>query len=180
MGESRRVKSEWARQHEREDLAGEHRWGDAFQLAMFLLFLIVWGGDSFLLKLTTGLADQVPLFLRIGMGGVLMALAWILAVRGLRVIFGEERTVPVVIQEGVFGRVRHPIYLGAVLLYLGLLVTTLSLAAAGVWIAAILMYHLLSRHEEERMAAKFGEAYESYRRRVPMWLPRMGRSHHTP
>jgi protein-S-isoprenylcysteine O-methyltransferase Ste14 len=73
--------------------------------------------------------------------------------------------------------VRHPVYLAEILLYLGLLVGNMSLAALGVWIGAVIFLHRISRYEENLLLARFGEEYRQYMTRVPMWLPRIGRRH---
>lgn len=50
---------------------------------------------------------------------------------------------------------------------------SISLAAAVVWVIAILFLHYISRHEERLLLARFGEDYEQYMREVPMWVPRL-------
>ena len=106
------------------------------------------------------------------MGVFLLILAGYLAVMGLSVAFGKKRESSGVIRVSVFSVVRHPIYLSEILLYLGLLLLNLSLAAAFVWIVAILFLHYISRYEERLLLARFGEEYEQYMREVPMWIPR--------
>ncbi|MBW2312123.1 MAG: SDR family NAD(P)-dependent oxidoreductase [Deltaproteobacteria bacterium] len=91
---------------------------------------------------------------------------------GLRIIFGKVRKGPSVIRKGVFGVVRHPIYLSEVLLYLGLFLLTMSLAAGVAWIAASVFLYYLSWHEERLLLERFGEAYASYMGDVGMWIPR--------
>ena len=44
---------------DREDLAGEHKAGDAGQLIFLFVFLIVWVLDSFVLKYSTFLVQDV-------------------------------------------------------------------------------------------------------------------------
>lgn len=46
-----------------------------------------------------------------------------------------------------------------------------ALLAAGLVVAHLLLKYM----EEPRLVARFGEAYEEYRRRVPMWVPRLRR-----
>lgn len=156
----------------RDDLTGEHALGDAGQLALALAFAATWIADTFFLRTTTLLNRQVPLGIRIPLGVVLMVLSGYLAREGLSIVFGEEREEPGVIRKGVFGVVRHPIYLAEVLLYLGLLMLSLSLAAAVVWAIAIAFLHIISRYEEKLLLARFGQAYQAYMREVPMWIPR--------
>jgi protein-S-isoprenylcysteine O-methyltransferase Ste14 len=73
----------------------------------------------------------------------------------------------------VFNYVRHPIYLGEILFYLGLLMLSMSLAAFLVWLMTIGFLHYISRHEERLLLARFGTDYEQYMRAVPMWIPQL-------
>jgi protein-S-isoprenylcysteine O-methyltransferase Ste14 len=91
----------------------------------------------------------------------------------LSIVFGEIREDSTVIRKGVFNWVRHPIYLSEILLYLGMLLISISLAAGVVWLMAIAFLHYISRHEEKLLLARFGEAYEQYMQEVPMWIPRL-------
>jgi protein-S-isoprenylcysteine O-methyltransferase Ste14 len=93
----------------------------------------------------------------------------------LRIVFGEVRQTPSVIRKGVFGVVRHPIYLSEVLLYLGLFLLNMSLAAAAILLGAAAFLYYLSRYEERLLLKRFGDDYRSYARDVGMWLPRLGR-----
>lgn len=161
------------RHADREDLAGEHRIGDMGQLIFLLIFLGVWITDTFFLKFSIILVNPISLIIRLPPGiGILVIAGW-LARSGLRVVFGEVRQEPGVIRDGVFSIVRHPIYLGAILVYLGLLVFSFSIAAALIWFLIIGFYTFLCRHEEKLLTAKFGEAYTTYMREVPMLLPRL-------
>jgi len=63
-----------ANRHGRDDLVGEHPWGDAGQLLLAALFFVIWIGDQ-LLGYTTFLNDVVPLFVRIPVGTLLLILA---------------------------------------------------------------------------------------------------------
>jgi protein-S-isoprenylcysteine O-methyltransferase Ste14 len=114
----------------------------------------------------------VSLGIRIPLGVILVAISGYLAREGLSIVFGEEREEPGVIRKGVFSVVRHPIYLSEILLYLGLLMLSLSLAAAVVWAVGVVFFHIISRYEEKLLLARFGEAYQTYMREVPMWIPR--------
>ncbi|MFC1968740.1 methyltransferase family protein, partial [Chloroflexota bacterium] len=118
--------------------------------------------------------EYVPLGVRVSTGIVLFLLSGYLALTGLSVVFGEERQKPGVIWKSVFSFVRHPIYLGEILLYLGLLILSISRAAA-VWFTAIGFLHYISRYEEKLLLACFGKDYEQYIREVPMWVPRLRR-----
>jgi protein-S-isoprenylcysteine O-methyltransferase Ste14 len=161
-------------QQQRDDLTGEHALGDAGQLILACLFAATWILDTFFLKYTTFLNDYAPLVIRIPCGVITLVLAGYLARTSLSIVFGERREVPAVITKSVFKYVRHPMYLSEILLYLGLLMFSMSLAAAVVWLVAILFLHYISRREEKLLLARFGEDYERYMQQVPMWLPRLG------
>ena len=166
-----------ARKHShRDDLAGEHRVGDAGQAIIACLFFVVWIGDTLLLKSTTLLNDYVPLIVRIPLGIILIGLAGYLARKGLSIVFGETRETPGVIRKGVFNVVRHPIYLSEIVLYFGFILLSLSIASMVVWIMAFLFLHFISRFEEKLLLDRFGEEYEQYMREVPMWIPRLRNS----
>jgi protein-S-isoprenylcysteine O-methyltransferase Ste14 len=113
--------------------------------------------------------------LTIPLGIIVLLIAGYFARNSLRIVFGEERETPGVIRKGMFGRVRHPIYLGALLLYLGLLLLRFSFAAIIIWLVIIAFYHLIARYEEQLLLKKFDKDYANYMREVPMWIPRMRR-----
>jgi protein-S-isoprenylcysteine O-methyltransferase Ste14 len=160
-------------QQKRDDLTGEHSGGDAGQVILACLFAATWITDTFFCKYTTFLNHYVPLGARIPFGVVLLVLSGYLAERGLSIVYGEEREKPGVIRMSVFGVVRHPVYLSEILLYLGLLMLSISLAAAVVLVIAIGFMYYISRYEERLLLARFGEDYEKYTREVPMWFPRL-------
>lgn len=77
-----------------------------------------------------------------------------------------------VITHGAFGFVRHPVYLGVFLSWLG------GALAFGSWLmAAVLVlyvipsYVLYARSEERMMLSVFGDDYDAYRRSTPMLVP---------
>ena len=159
----------------RDELTSEHILGDAGQLFFFCLFGVVWVGDTFFLKYTTFLNQYIPFIIRVVFGAIFLFLSGYLAQTGLAIVFGAGRRNTGVIRERVFSLVRHPIYLGEILLYLGLLMLSMSLAAAFVWLLTISFLHYISRHEERLLLARFGTDYEQYMRAVPMWIPQLKR-----
>jgi len=158
---------------ERDDLTGEHTVGDTGQMIIACLFTAIWISDTFFFKYTTFLNQYVPNRFRTPCGIILLVLSGYLAKTGLSIVFGEEREKPGVIRKGVFGVIRHPIYLSEILLYLGFLMLSISLAAAVMWIIAIVFLHSISRYEERLLLERFGKEYEQYMREVPMWIPRL-------
>jgi protein-S-isoprenylcysteine O-methyltransferase Ste14 len=157
----------------RQDLTGEHFIGDAGQIILAILFAVVWITDSFFFHYTTFLNEFLSQWLRLPPAFFFLILSGYLARTGLSMVFGEIREDSTVIRKGVFNWVRHPIYLSEILLYLGMLLISVSLAAGVVWLMAIAFLHYISRLEEKLLLARFGEAYEQYMQEVPMWIPRL-------
>ena len=159
------------RHDSREDLAGEHPLTDIGQLVLAVLFFGIWVADSVFLHWTTLGNAYVPVAVRLPIGIVLVALSGYMAWASHRIIFGERRQDPHVVRKGVFAVVRHPMYLSEILLYLGLLLFNMSLAACGVWLLVIAFLHYIARKEERLLLARFGEEYAQYMRDVAMWFP---------
>ena len=157
-----------------EEKRGEHPFGDLGQLLSAGLFLIVWAGDSFLLHWSTFLKNWVPGSVRMGLLGLAILFVLILLGTGHRVITGKERP-NYVVDTGPFRYVRHPLYLAALLGYVGTAISSLSLISFALLIPIVAFYSYIARYEEKLLEARFGEAYREYERRTGKWLPRIGR-----
>jgi len=155
----------------REDLTGEHRLGDSVQLILMLIFLAVWILDSFVLGFSTFLAESIPWFVRFPLGAILLIFTFFLERSGLRTVFGKSQETPHVITSGAFSLVRHPIYLGAILGYAGMICMTLSLASAVIFFIIVPFYTYISRYEEKLLTQRFGDEYRDYMKKIPMLFP---------
>ena len=156
----------------RGDLTGEHAFSDMGQLIFLVVFLVVWIADSFVFKYSTFLTQYVSNYIRVPIALIVLVISGLLAWTGLKIVFGETREKPQVITSGVFSIVRHPIYLSSILLYLGfILLLSLSLFSALVWILIIVFYYMISVYEEKLLIQRFGSAYEEYKKKVPMLFP---------
>jgi protein-S-isoprenylcysteine O-methyltransferase Ste14 len=156
---------------DREDLTGEHKSGDTGQLIFFFLFQAIWITDSFIFHRTDFLSDKLAWYYHTAPGILVLMASGYLAWKGLRIVFGEIRETPQVITKGVFSIVRHPVYLGSILLYLGQFMMTLSLASLTLLIIIVIFYWLISRYEEKLLTERFGDAYVQYMKMVPMLFP---------
>ncbi len=154
----------------REDLAGEHPFGDAGQIIAFTLFLLIWAADSFFLKASTFPADAVPFYVRLILAAPVFILAGYLLRSGHNVVFKEVREKPRVIRNGVFSISRHPIYLSALLFYLVFFLTTLSLSSLVFLGLIFVFYNVIAAYEERLMEARFGDEYREYKERTRRWI----------
>ena len=155
----------------RSDLTGEHAFSDMGQLIFLVVFLIVWIADSFVFKYSTFLTQYVSNYIRVPIALIVLVISGLLAWTGLKIVFRETRKEPQVITTGVFSIVRHPIYLGSILLYLGFILLSLSFLSVLIWFIIIIFYYIISRHEEKLLAQRFGSVYEEYKKKVPMLFP---------
>lgn len=155
----------------RPDLAGEHKFTDAGQVILLVIFLIIWILDSFVFKYSTFLNEDIKWYILVIPGVIIVVIAQYITISGIKTVFGEVREPPQVITKGVFSIVRHPVYFGSLMTILGIVLTTLSLFSLIIWIIAVIFYYYVSRHEEKLLLAKFGKEYEDYMKKVPMLFP---------
>jgi len=169
------TRTEWepraGRSRRQRDLAGEHAFTDIGQLVLLAVFMAVWTTDSFVFRFSGFLSAHVPAFIRWPAGLALVATSALIAVAAHRRIFGDTAGRSGVVADGVYAIVRHPMYLGSWLCFLGLTLTTLSLAATGVLLVMLAFYLFVSRHEEKLLLAMFGSRYREYQAATPMFFP---------
>jgi len=156
---------------QRPDLAGEHPVGDTLQNIAFLIFAGAIILDYFVFGFPQKFNHMISIWLRLPFSLVLFASGGKLAQKGIRIVFEEYRPDPIMITDGLFAYVRHPIYLGVILIYVAVLLLALSPLGALVWLGVLGLYQWLAKHEERLMVGLFGDAYREYQKRVPMWLP---------
>jgi protein-S-isoprenylcysteine O-methyltransferase Ste14 len=71
---------------------------------------------------------------------------------------------------GIYGHVRHPLYLGNLLLYLPFIFWSFSLFSIIPWLIAAAAYNKMANYEEQLLIKKFGKEYLDYRKRVRKWI----------
>lgn len=75
---------------------------------------------------------------------------------------------------GVYARLRHPQYVGFIVVLTGFLLQWPTLVTLVMYPVLVVMYLRLARREEREALARFGGDYADYMRRVPGWFPRLG------
>ena len=172
MGSDKKeLKGHKAGHHDRDDIIGEHRFSDIGQLIFLGIFLTLWVLDSFVFHFSTLLNQYVKIYVSAPIGGFILLIAGHFAYRGLRTVFKEIRDPPEVIKAGVFRYTRHPVYLGSILLYLGLTVITLSLASLGLLVLIAAFYEYIATYEERLLVEHFGDEYKEYKEETRKWVP---------
>ncbi|MFC3101431.1 isoprenylcysteine carboxylmethyltransferase family protein [Altererythrobacter lauratis] len=107
-------------------------------------------------------------FAFIGGGFILIASAW----KTLYVAQRDGRLAT----KGAYAWIRHPQYLGFILVMFGFLLQWPTLLTLLMFPVLVIMYVRLARAEERDAIATFGADYETYKRRVPRFIPRLGRT----
>jgi protein-S-isoprenylcysteine O-methyltransferase Ste14 len=158
-----------------ESKNGEHPYGDLGQLILLVIFLVVWAGDSFFLHYSTFLAQYLPLSLRLLITALALATAFFLVKSGHVVIsHGNHGRLPQsLVVTGAFRYVRHPLYLGCILVYFGLAAATASLISLVLCIVIMFFYEFLATYEENLLEDLFGESYRAYKQTTGKWLPKI-------
>lgn len=103
-------------------------------------------------------------FVLIGGGFVLVANAW-------RVLYAAQQN-RVLATSGPYAHVRHPQYVGFVLVLLGFLVQWPTLLTLAMFPVLVTMYIRLARSEEREVEREFGTAYRRYAARTPAFIPK--------
>jgi protein-S-isoprenylcysteine O-methyltransferase Ste14 len=119
--------------------------------------LLGWQGDPHLNPLH--LLSYVVIF-----GGfVMLAAAW-------NVLYKAQRTHSLAI-TGVYAYLRHPQYVGFILIMVGFLLQWPTLLTLVMFPILVTMYDRLARREEREVQAEFGEAYTRYAANTPRFFP---------
>jgi len=154
---------------------GEHPYGDLGQLLLLVLFLVIWSVDSFVLHLSPLSSRYVSHSMRLYFLALTLAPALILFKSGHVVISGGKHSAPPdsLVTTGAFHYVRHPLYLGCLLVYLGLTAATASLLSLAVLVIIFCFYNFIATYEEDFLEKRFGESYLAYKRQTGKWLPKL-------
>lgn len=100
----------------------------------------------------------------IGGGFLVLARAW-------PVLYKAQKTGELA-QTGPYARVRHPQYVGFVLILLGFLFQWPTILTVLMFPVLVVMYQRLSLREEREAERRYGAAYRLYAQRVPRFIPR--------
>lgn len=101
-------------------------------------------------------------------GFILLASAW-------RVLYEAQRQGQLA-TTGPYAYVRHPQYVGFILIMLGFFLQWPTLLTLVMFPILVVMYVRLARREEREVLVEFGETYAQYAANTPAFFPRLGRA----
>jgi protein-S-isoprenylcysteine O-methyltransferase Ste14 len=86
------------------------------------------------------------------------------------------RPTKALVTTGPYRLIRNPLYLGGLLIFLGIIVTIPSLFLAILGLIGLPIIYTGIAREEKGLEGRFGEDYRRYKQNVPGWIPRIKRS----
>ena len=119
--------------------------------------LFGWGGDPHFGPF------HIASYILIGYGFVLLANSW-------KVLYKAQQSHALA-TTGPYAKIRHPQYVGFVLIMLGFLFQWPTILTLIMFPILVFMYTRLAKSEEKKAQKEFGEAYENYRNEVPAFIP---------
>uniref|UniRef100_UPI003531928A methyltransferase family protein n=1 Tax=Pararhizobium sp. IMCC3301 TaxID=3067904 RepID=UPI003531928A len=104
-------------------------------------------------------------FVFIGGGFVLLSAAW-------RVLYQAQQRGTLA-QTGPYARIRHPQYVGFILILIGFLLQWPTILTLAMFPVLLVMYWRLALREEREVEAELGDIYRRYAASVPRFVPRL-------
>jgi protein-S-isoprenylcysteine O-methyltransferase Ste14 len=142
---------------------GVFGYGEIFQLEFLLRGLL---GENLFYFIFTSII--FPASTIIIVAGIL------LIVFGWRQIYKARRQKEgKLVTTGIYKYVRHPQYIGFLLLTLGMLLEWPTIFTVLLWPVLVVVYWRLAKEEDKDIEERFGEEFREYKRRVPGFLPRL-------
>lgn len=103
-------------------------------------------------------------FILIGGGFALLSAAW-------RVLYKAQRSETLAV-SGPYARIRHPQYVGFILIMAGFLVQWPTILTLAMFPILTVMYWRLALHEEHEVEAELGDVYRKYAASIPRFVPK--------
>lgn len=158
---------------DRPDLTGEHPFGDLGQLIFLIIFLLVWIADIFIFKFNESEFINIPGWIKFPVGISILVLGFYLAKKSMKMVFGTKKDHPEIINNNIYEKVRHPMYLGSLLFYLGVTILMCSFPLLITFMIIFIFYNFIARYEEKLLIKQFGNDYIQYKKRVRRWIPKL-------
>jgi len=80
---------------------------------------------------------------------------------------GGVTQTTVVVRSGLYGLIRHPLYLGWILVFVALILLAQHWLVVLLAVPGIVSVYLITIEEEHRLVSRFGEEYVGYMKDVP-------------
>jgi protein-S-isoprenylcysteine O-methyltransferase Ste14 len=156
---------------DRSDIPGVIAPPPLIALAVVLFGLLLdWLLPAYVLLLLLSLTVRIVLGILLIAGGLALLVPARFTFKSAGTNVEPWKPSLLLVTDGVFGRMRNPMYVGGILVLAGL-----SIALASDWMlvltvaAAVILHFGVVRREERYLEAKFGDAYRQYKAHVPRY-----------
>ena len=105
------------------------------------------------------------------LSGVAIAAGFIIIAKSWKVLYTAQEK-HVLATEGSYAKIRHPQYVGFVLVMIGFLMEWPTLLTLLMFPILIAMYIHLAKVEEKEMLQEFGQPYQDYLNKTPRFWPK--------
>ena len=154
---------------------------------IFLFLFGIWLSpqERFLTPLLEDIIFTLPLFglltFQISLIHLILALIFLipgafLGIKGVADIgleAAETHHSTIIVTTGLYSRMRHPQYFGMLLSHIGITFLVSGLYSLLIIPLVIVENWLICWKEEKELVKEFGEVYLEYKKRVPMFIPRL-------
>ena len=155
-----------------------------FPLTIYLL--TSWLGNSYpvLNPFSHSSGHLVLVFLGLSHSGLAMSILHIITnfiiFYGVYIIYKgwqkiHHATDSELITDGIYRHIRHPQYVGMMMITVGFLIQWPTVITIFMWPILLFLYYRLSLYEEKKLSLKFGQEFYDYKKRVPAIFPRFGK-----
>ncbi len=160
------------------DRWGKEAYSRLFTYSSILTFLLAFLSMNFwdwLYFIINPSSVYLPMFV---LGLVIIAMGALIAQRASKVISVSEVAdmrsdrSPELIKSGIYARIRHPLYLATVFVFLGLLLLY-PFTSVIVFSLSMIIYTLVGAYLEERkLLAYYGSSYQEYKKEAGFIVPK--------
>ena len=144
-----------------------------YHILMPIIFMVIWILDTNFFRISTILDNYIPLLLRVILFVVVLVLALSFIQISHNTLFKNHEPPSSLLDKGILGRTRNPMYFGILLIYVALIFLSISLISIGVFFLIFLVYNKMAVFEENILEEKFGNEFLDYKKRVPKWFPKI-------
>ena len=135
-------------------------------------FVIIWMLDSLFL-ISVILNRFIPLIIRFILFFIIMCLGIIFIYLSRKAYFPDGELTGILLTQGIFSRVRHPLYFGGLLILLSFIFLSISLISIALFVINFILLNKMASYEEKILEDIFGGQYLDYRKQVPKWIPKL-------
>lgn len=134
-----------------------------------IFILLTFVAPPVILPFTKGPKIAIPTSVALTVGILLLGINFIIKIVAQRQIGVSPalKSKAKLITTGIYGIVRHPLYLSNGLLAIGMAILLKSMSALLFSIPYALLYLLIIHFEERGLLEKYGEEYEAYKGKTP-------------